>query len=65
LRVVAGEAARRPVCSRESVMSQPFKVAAVQAAPSFLDVETGVRRAVGYVEEAAKRGAKTPFEKAN
>ena len=39
-------------------MPQQFKVAAVQAAPSFLDVETGVRRAVGYIEEAAKAGAK-------
>ncbi len=39
-------------------MSRQFKVATVQAAPSFLDVETGVRRAVGYIEEAAKGGAK-------
>lgn len=39
-------------------MSKQFKVAAVQAAPSFLDVEAGVRRAVGYIEEAAKAGAK-------
>jgi len=43
---------------KENAMPQPFKVAAVQAAPSFLDVETGVRRAVGYIEEAAKGGAK-------
>jgi len=43
---------------KENAMSQPFKVAAVQAAPSFLDVETGVQRAVGYIEEAAKGGAK-------
>jgi nitrilase len=39
-------------------MSQQFKVAAVQAAPSFLDLETGVRRVAGYIEEAAKAGAK-------
>lgn len=39
-------------------MSQPITVAAVQAAPSFLDVETGVARAVKYIEEAAAAGAK-------
>lgn len=39
-------------------MSQPFTVAAVQAAPSFLDVETGVKRAIKYIEEAAASGAK-------
>ncbi len=39
-------------------MSQAFKVAAVQAAPSFLDVESGVARAVKYIEEAASAGAK-------
>ena len=39
-------------------MSQQLKVAAVQAAPSFLDVEAGVRRAVGYIEEAARAGAR-------
>ena len=39
-------------------MFRQFKVAAVQAAPSFLDVETGVQRAVAYIEEAARAGAK-------
>ena len=39
-------------------MSQAFKVAAVQAAPSFLDLDSGVERAVGYIEEAANAGAK-------
>ena len=38
-------------------MPQQFKVAAVQAAPSFLDLGTGVRRAVGYIEGAAKARA--------
>ncbi|WP_300058550.1 carbon-nitrogen hydrolase family protein [uncultured Roseobacter sp.] len=38
-------------------MSQ-FKVAAVQAAPSFLDVEAGVARAVAFIEQAAQKGAK-------
>jgi len=39
-------------------MSQQFKVAAVQAAPSFLDVNSGVDRAVKYIAEAAAAGAK-------
>lgn len=39
-------------------MSTQFKVAAVQAAPSFLDIETGVKRAVFYIEQAAADGAK-------
>ncbi len=39
-------------------MSQQFKVAAVQAAPSFLDISTGVERAVKFIEEAAAAGAK-------
>lgn len=39
-------------------MSQPFKVAAVQAAPCFLDVESGIKKAIGYIEEAAAQGAK-------
>lgn len=39
-------------------MSQKFKAAAVQAAPSFLDIQTGVTRAVAYIEEAAAAGAK-------
>lgn len=39
-------------------MSEPITVAAVQAAPSFLDVGTGIERAVKYIEEAAAAGAK-------
>ncbi|MEP3277218.1 MAG: carbon-nitrogen hydrolase family protein [Stappiaceae bacterium] len=39
-------------------MAQKFKVAAVQAAPSFLNVKEGVDRAVGFIEEAAKLGCK-------
>jgi len=39
-------------------MSQQFKVAAVQAAPSFLDISTGVERAVKFIEEAAAARAK-------
>jgi len=39
-------------------MSQQFKVAAVQAAPSFLDSDSGVKRAVEYIEAAASDGAK-------
>lgn len=39
-------------------MSKPFKVAAVQAAPSFLDLEDGIKRAVKFIEQAAKEGCK-------
>ncbi|MEM9971189.1 MAG: carbon-nitrogen hydrolase family protein [Pseudomonadota bacterium] len=39
-------------------METAYKVAAVQAAPSFLDIDEGVARAVAYIEEAAKAGAK-------
>lgn len=39
-------------------MSQQFKVAAVQAAPCFLDLEAGVAKAVRYIDEAAAAGAK-------
>lgn len=35
-----------------------FKVAAVQAAPSFLDLDAGVERAVGYIDEAGRAGAR-------
>lgn len=38
-------------------MKKQYKVAAVQAAPSFLDLSAGVERAVAYIEEAAKAGA--------
>lgn len=33
-----------------------FKVAAVQAAPEFLDLEKGVARAIGFIEEASAAG---------
>ncbi len=39
-------------------MSKTFKVAAVQAAPSFLDLKTGIERAVAFIEEAARQGCK-------
>lgn len=39
-------------------MSQPFKVAAVQAAPSFLNIQEGIERAVKYIEQAANEGCK-------
>ncbi|MGC5799665.1 carbon-nitrogen hydrolase family protein [Sphingomonas sp. NFX23] len=34
-----------------------YKVAAVQAAPSFLDLEAGIERAIGMIAEAAGAGA--------
>ncbi|MGF1866473.1 carbon-nitrogen hydrolase family protein [Enterovibrio norvegicus] len=39
-------------------MSEVFKVAAVQAAPSFLNLDEGVTRAVAFIEEAASNGCK-------
>ena len=39
-------------------MTNQYKVAAVQAAPSFLDVDTGVQRAVQFIEQAAAQGCK-------
>ncbi|MCR9137662.1 MAG: carbon-nitrogen hydrolase family protein [Alphaproteobacteria bacterium] len=39
-------------------MSEPFKVAAVQAAPSFLNLQDGIDRAVKYIEQAANEGCK-------
>jgi len=39
-------------------MSQEFTVAAVQAAPSFLDIKSGVARAIEYIEQAASANAK-------
>lgn len=36
----------------------PFKVAAVQAAPAFLDLEAGVEKAIGLIREAAAQGAR-------
>lgn len=39
-------------------MTTHYKVAAVQAAPSFLDIDDGVARAVTFIEQAADAGAK-------
>ncbi|MFK7963041.1 MAG: carbon-nitrogen hydrolase family protein [Burkholderiaceae bacterium] len=39
-------------------MSQPFKVAAVQAAPAFLNLQDGIKKAVSYIEQAAQEGCK-------
>jgi aliphatic nitrilase len=39
-------------------MSTAFKVAAVQAAPSFLDLGSGIERAVAYIEQAANDSCK-------
>lgn len=39
-------------------MSQIFKVAAVQAAPAFLDLQAGVEKAIGLIEDAAAQGCK-------
>jgi len=39
-------------------MSETFKVAAVQAAPVFMDLEGCTKKAVGLIEEAAAAGAK-------
>ncbi|WP_428669396.1 carbon-nitrogen hydrolase family protein [Roseibium sp.] len=39
-------------------MEKEFKVAAVQAAPCYLDLRSGVEKAIGYIEEAAKAGAR-------
>ena len=38
-------------------MSTQFKVAVVQAAPCFLDLDAGIEKAVGLIEEAALNGA--------
>ena len=38
-------------------MSTQSKVAAVQAAPCFLDLEAGIDKAIGLIEEAAANGA--------
>ena len=37
-------------------MHGPFKVAAVQAAPEFLDLDAGIDKAVKLIEDAAARG---------
>jgi nitrilase len=39
-------------------MSGPFKVAAVQAAPAFLNLDAGIDKAVGLIEQAAAEGAR-------
>ncbi|WQH01460.1 carbon-nitrogen hydrolase family protein [Rhodopseudomonas palustris] len=39
-------------------MSKQFKVAAVQAAPAFLDLQAGVAKAVGLIEQAARQDCK-------
>lgn len=39
-------------------MTTQYKVAAVQAAPCFLDLDAGVTKAITYIEEAAAAGAK-------
>ncbi|GAB1381427.1 hypothetical protein MASR1M49_42740 [Pararhodobacter aggregans] len=39
-------------------MTTRYKVAAVQAAPCFLDLDAGIAKAVRYIEEAAAEGAK-------
>jgi len=36
----------------------PFKAAAVQAAPAFLDLAAGVEKAIGLIKQAADEGAK-------
>ncbi|TCM51168.1 aliphatic nitrilase [Rhizobium sp. PP-F2F-G48] len=38
-------------------MKKVYKVAAVQAAPEFLDIEKGVDKAITLIEEAAREGA--------
>ena len=39
-------------------MTAPFKAAAVQAAPVFLDLDASVDKAIGLIEEAASKGVK-------
>lgn len=39
-------------------MTELYKVAAVQAAPSFLDLASGVERAVTFIEQAASEGCR-------
>ena len=39
-------------------MSAAFKVAAVQAAPSFLDLSSGIERAVAFIDQAAREDCK-------
>jgi len=39
-------------------MTAPFKAAAVQAAPVFLDLDASVDKAIGLIGEAASKGVK-------
>ena len=39
-------------------MITPFKAAAVQAAPAFLDLDAGVDKAIKLIEEAAAQDVK-------
>ena len=50
---------QRPTLTGEThTMSKPpLRVAAVQAAPAFLDLSTGVDKTIRYIEEAAASGA--------
>ena len=34
-----------------------YKVAVVQAAPAFLDLDAGIDKAIGFIEQAAPQGA--------
>jgi aliphatic nitrilase len=35
-----------------------YKVAVVQAAPAFLDLDAGIDKAIGLIDEAAAKGAR-------
>ena len=39
-------------------MTAPFKAAAVQAAPAFLDLKGGIEKAISLIEDAAKQDVK-------
>ncbi|SAK79469.1 Nitrilase/cyanide hydratase and apolipoprotein N-acyltransferase [Caballeronia fortuita] len=41
----------------QSIINQKFKVAAVQAAPEFLDLDAGIAKAIRLIEEASAAGA--------
>jgi aliphatic nitrilase len=47
----------KTILGRKS-MSGPVKVAAVQAAPTYFDISTSVKRAIGFIDKAAKEGCK-------
>lgn len=44
--------------STKGTSQQQYRVAAVQAAPEFLDLEAGIARAEQLIQEAARKGAK-------